>query len=88
MREIESSNIFSNYGPVNTLFEQSITRELFAGNGACVSVCNATIGLMLAMRLSLGMKPDTRRKYALMPSFTFAAAAHRGDLDRLDSAVV
>jgi dTDP-4-amino-4,6-dideoxygalactose transaminase len=76
LAEIEASDIFSNYGPVNTLFERSIARQLFAGNGACLTVCNATIGLMIAIRSTLGIKPDTRRRYALMPSFTFAAAAH------------
>jgi dTDP-4-amino-4,6-dideoxygalactose transaminase len=76
LAEIEASNIYSNYGPVNTLLEQSLVRQLFAGNGACVSVCNATIGLMLAIRLALGVRPDTGRRYALMPSFTFAATAH------------
>jgi dTDP-4-amino-4,6-dideoxygalactose transaminase len=76
LRAIENSHVFSNYGPVNTLFERSMISQLFAGNGACVSVCNATIGLMLAIRLTLGMKADARKKYALMPSFTFAAAAH------------
>ena len=76
LAEIEASNIYSNYGPVNTLLEQSLIRQLFAGSGACVTVCNATIGLMLAIRLALGVTPDKGRKYALMPSFTFAATAH------------
>ena len=76
LAEIEASNIYSNYGPVNTLLEQSLIRQMFAGNGACVTVCNATIGLMLAIRLALGVTPDKGRRYALMPSFTFAATAH------------
>jgi dTDP-4-amino-4,6-dideoxygalactose transaminase len=76
LANIEASDIYSNYGPVNTLLEQSLVREIFAGNGGCVTVCNATIGLMLAIRLALGVKPDARRRYALMPSFTFAATAH------------
>jgi dTDP-4-amino-4,6-dideoxygalactose transaminase len=74
--EIEASNIFSNYGPVNTRLEQSLTREFFGGHGACVSVCNATIGLMLAIRMVIGAATDRTRCYALMPSFTFAATAH------------
>ena len=76
LAEIESSNTFSNYGPVNTLLEQSLTRKLFGGEGACVSVCNATIGLMLAIRMAIGTARDRTRRYALMPSFTFAATAH------------
>ena len=73
---IEASAIYSNYGPVNTLLEQSLMRQFFAGEGACVSVCNATIGLMLAIRFAIGASPDKRRRYALMPSFTFAATGH------------
>jgi dTDP-4-amino-4,6-dideoxygalactose transaminase len=76
LAEIEASGIFSNYGPVNTRLEQSLLRELFGGIGACVTVCNATIGLMLAIRLARGVTPDAKRRYALMPSFTFAATAH------------
>src|SRR5882757_2651367 len=76
LAEIEASSIFSNYGPVNTLLEQSFTREFFGGQGACVSVCNATIGLMLAIRMAIGPAGDKTRCYALMPSFTFAATAH------------
>jgi dTDP-4-amino-4,6-dideoxygalactose transaminase len=76
LSEIEASHIYSNYGPVNTRLEQSVIRDLFGGQGACVSVCNATIGLMLAIRLAIGPNPDLRRRYALMPSFTFAATGH------------
>src|SRR3954447_9361506 len=73
---IEASSIYSNYGPVNTRLEQSLTRDFFGGDGACVSVCNATIGLMLAIRMAIGTARDKTRCYALMPSFTFAATAH------------
>src|SRR5437763_2234668 len=73
---IEASSIYSNYGPVNTRLEQSLIRDFFGGHGACVSVCNATIGLMLAIRMAIGTARDKTRCYALMPSFTFAASAH------------
>jgi dTDP-4-amino-4,6-dideoxygalactose transaminase len=73
---IEASSIYSNYGPVNTRVEQSLTRDFFGGHGACVTVCNATIGLMLAIRMAIGIARDKTRCYALMPSFTFAATAH------------
>jgi dTDP-4-amino-4,6-dideoxygalactose transaminase len=72
---IEASRIFSNFGPVNTLFEQAITTEMFGGGGHCVTMCNATIGLLLALRQAIEGMPSSRR-YALMPSFTFAATAH------------
>lgn len=74
LRTIEDSGVFSNFGPVNTAFEHDMVARLFAGEGACTTVCNATIGLMLAVQQAIGDRP-TRPRYALMPSFTFAAAA-------------
>lgn len=105
LREIEDSGVFSNFGPVNTRLEHDMVARLFGGEGACVAVCNATIGLMLAVQQAIGVprKPRSARnsrcefadfaapaprqarrqtqsvsagtRYALMPSFTFAAAA-------------
>jgi dTDP-4-amino-4,6-dideoxygalactose transaminase len=74
LRSLEQSGIFSNYGPVNTRFEQEMLERFFGGEGACVTVCNATIGLMLAIKEAVGdVAPG---QFALMPAFTFAAAAH------------
>ena len=87
LREIEDSGVFSNFGPVNTRLEQDMVARLFAGEGACLAVCNATIGLMLAVQQAIGAprksrsdfaapaQRHARTRYALMPSFTFAAAA-------------
>ena len=78
LREIEDSGVFSNFGPVNIRLEQDMVARLFAGEGACVAVCNATVGLMLAVQQAIGPRPaqrHARTRYALMPSFTFAAAA-------------
>ena len=78
LREIEDSGVFSNFGPVNTRLEHDMVARLFAGEGACVAVCNATVGLMLAVQQAIGPRPaqrHARTRYALMPSFTFAAAA-------------
>jgi dTDP-4-amino-4,6-dideoxygalactose transaminase len=74
LQSLEQSGIFSNFGPVNTLFEQEMLERFFGGEGACTTVCNATIGLMLAIKDAVGEQPAG--KYALMPGFTFAAAAH------------
>ncbi|HTZ59274.1 MAG TPA: DegT/DnrJ/EryC1/StrS family aminotransferase [Acidobacteriaceae bacterium] len=71
---LEESGIFSNFGPVNTRFEKKMLDGFFGGKGACMTVCNATIGLMLAVKEAVG--EPARGQYALMPSFTFAAAAH------------
>ena len=74
LEALEESGMFSNFGPVNTRFEQEMLARFFAGEGACTTVCNATIGLMLAIKDAVGDPPPDR--FALMPGFTFAAAAH------------
>lgn len=67
--QIEHARIYSNYGPMNRLFEERVVNEVFDRVGAAVTVNNATSGLMLA--ISRLKRPNAR--YALMPSFTFAA---------------
>ena len=74
LAQIESNGIYTNYGPVNTRFEQELVTSIFR-RGHCLTVCNATIGLMMAIRDVVGESAPTPRRYALMPSFTFAAAA-------------
>ena len=71
---IEASGVYSNYGPVNSALENEFIESIF-GSGSCVTVCNATIGLMLAIREVIGEDRPERCRYALMPSFTFAATA-------------
>lgn len=66
---LEQNRIYSNFGPLNTRFEQRVLAEYFAGIGAVSTINNATTGLMLA--ISLAKRPGAR--YAVMPSFTFAA---------------
>lgn len=75
LHAIEASGIFSNYGPVNTRFEQQVRNTVFGGVGACVTACNATIALMLALKHVVSGQSRERR-FAVMPSFTFAASAH------------
>jgi len=74
LEAIEASGIFTNYGPVNTQLEEAFISRIFGDRGACMTVCNATIGLMLAIRQALPENLGERR-FALMPSFTFAATA-------------
>jgi dTDP-4-amino-4,6-dideoxygalactose transaminase len=71
---IEGSGWFTNFGPVNARFEQEAVERLFGGIGACLTVSNATLGLMIAIRHAIGDNVEGRR-YALMPSFSFAAMA-------------
>lgn len=69
---IEQSGIYSNNGPEARAFEEEATARLFGGEGACVAVANATLGLMIALRDAVG---EGRGRFALMPAFTFAATA-------------
>ena len=83
LRDMEQRAIYSNFGPLNTSFERKITEQMFGGHGECLTVCNATIGLMIAIRQAIESRPRSRRRYALMPSFTFAAAAQAAQWNRL-----
>ncbi|MGG3887074.1 aminotransferase class I/II-fold pyridoxal phosphate-dependent enzyme [Brevibacillus panacihumi] len=69
LNQMDESRIYSNYGPLNQLFEQRIIHEVFQDIGHLTTVNNATTGLMLA--ISESKRP--KGKYALMPSFTFSA---------------
>lgn len=71
----EASGVFSNFGPLNTAFETRLLNEVFGGEGACLTACNATIALLLAVKEAVHFG-GRRGKYALVPSFTFAATAH------------
>ena len=74
LEAIEASGTYSNYGPVNASLEAALSEQLFGGLGRCLAVSSATSGLMLAIREAAPRGEG--RRYALMPSFTFAAAAH------------
>lgn len=78
LQSLEESGIFSNYGPVNTRFEEDMLDRFFGGEGACTTVCNATIGLMVAIKEAIGEAAGEQPsgKFVLMPCFTFAATAH------------
>ncbi len=73
-RAIEASGTYSNGGAVVRGFEAAATARLFGGQGGCVAVNNATIGLMLAIRHAAGPRAGSDA-LALVPAFTFAATA-------------
>lgn len=58
----------TNNGPFVREFEQCIAERI--GVQHCIAVCNATIGLEIAIR-AIGLKGEV-----LVPSFTFIASAH------------
>lgn len=74
LKEIEDSGTFTNYGPVNSRLEADLAAKLFDGKGGCLTVNNATIGLIIAVKEATA--PGKEQRFALMPSFTFAATAH------------
>ncbi|UYY59605.1 DegT/DnrJ/EryC1/StrS family aminotransferase [Sphingomonas sp. S2-65] len=78
LRAIEARGIYSNGGPVVRGFEAEATSRLFAGQGDCLAVANATLGLMIAIRQAAGPRAATGA-YALIPAFTFAATAHAAE---------
>lgn len=67
--QIDESRFYSNFSPLNNRFEERVLLEHFGGRGSVTTVGNATLGLMLAIKALA--RPGAR--YALMPSFTFAA---------------
>ncbi|MEI7444969.1 MAG: DegT/DnrJ/EryC1/StrS aminotransferase family protein [Burkholderiales bacterium] len=69
LKEMDAARQYTNFGPLNTRFEKRVVDEWMGGEGAATTVCNATLGLMLA--ISDQKRPNAR--YAVMPSFTFAA---------------
>ena len=69
LEQMQQSAWYSNFGPLNSRFEQRIIAELFGASGSATTVSNATLGLMVAIQAV--KRPGAR--YALMPSFTFAA---------------
>jgi dTDP-4-amino-4,6-dideoxygalactose transaminase len=78
LTRVERSGIYSNNGPELRAFEAEATDNLFGGQGACLGVANATLGLMLAIRQAAGRERGTGR-LALMPAFTFAATAQAAE---------
>lgn len=78
LRRVEESGHYSNNGPELRAFEAEATAKLFNGEGACLGVGNATLGLMLAIRQAVGDEPLSG-KLAMMPAFTFAATGQAAE---------
>ena len=70
MRQILESRLFTNHGPFEKQLEATV--EQYLGVRHAVAVCNATLGLELALRaLELPHGGEV-----IMPAYTFAASAH------------
>ena len=69
LHEMDERRWYTNFGVLNSQFEQRVLKEYFQDRGAVTTLQNCTLGLMLAINHM--KRPGA--KFALMPSFTFAA---------------
>src|SRR5882757_714779 len=69
---IDSSRIYSNFGPLVRSFEDRLAERYDLATGGVTTVANATLGLTLALAAQ-GAKPGT---LCIMPAWTFVASAH------------
>jgi len=72
LRTIDSSRIYSNFGPLVCAFEDRLAARFGLSGGTITTVANATIGLTLALT-ALGARPGT---LCVLPAWTFVASAH------------
>ncbi len=71
-KSIDSSRIYSNFGPLVRTFEDRLAARFGLRGGTTTTVANATVGLTLALT-TLGARPRT---LCVMPAWTFVASAH------------
>lgn len=76
LRKIDSSRIYSNYGPLAVSFEDRLAAHFDLPQGTVTTVANATLGLTLGLAAQ-GARPGT---LCAMPAWTFIASAHAATL--------
>ncbi len=72
LKAIDSSRIYSNFGPLVATFENRLAARFGLPGGTVATVANGTIGLTVALT-ALGARPGT---LCVMPAWTFVASAH------------
>src|ERR1700744_825716 len=72
LKEIDSTRIYSNFGPLNVSLERRLAAHCGVREEMVATTSNATQGLTLAL-MTLGARPRT---LCLMPAWTFVASAH------------
>jgi dTDP-4-amino-4,6-dideoxygalactose transaminase len=72
LRAIDSSRIYSNFGPLTRSFEDRLAAHYGLSSGTITTVANATLGLTLALAAQ-GALPGT---LCVIPAWTFVASAH------------
>ena len=72
LRAVDSSRIYSNFGPLVAAFEDRLAARFGLSGGTVATVANGTLGLTVALNV-LGARPGT---LCVMPAWTFVASAH------------
>jgi dTDP-4-amino-4,6-dideoxygalactose transaminase/acyl carrier protein len=72
LREIDSSRIYSNFGPLALAFEERLAARFGLSGEKITTVANATLGLTL----TLAAQRAPRGTLCAMPAWTFVASAH------------
>src|SRR3569833_3113493 len=72
LRRIDEARIYSNFGPLNALFERRLCERFGLAEGSVVTCANGTAGLTLALQAAAGRYGG----YCIMPAWTIAATAH------------
>jgi dTDP-4-amino-4,6-dideoxygalactose transaminase len=72
LHKIDSTRIYSNFGPLVRALEDRLAAHYGVANGTVVSVANGTSGLTLALAAQ-SARPGT---LCAMPAWTFVASAH------------
>jgi dTDP-4-amino-4,6-dideoxygalactose transaminase len=72
LNAIDSSRIYSNFGPLALSFEERLTQRFGLSSGTITTVANATLGLALALTAQ-GARPGS---LCAIPAWTFVASAH------------
>jgi dTDP-4-amino-4,6-dideoxygalactose transaminase len=69
---MDTSRIYSNFGPLVLSLEERLAIQLGVASGAITTIANATQGLTLALT-TMAARPGT---LCVMPAWTFIASAH------------
>ena len=72
LRTIDSSRVYSNFGPLAVSFEDRLAARFGLSGGTITTIANATLGLTLALTAQ-GARPGT---LCVIPAWTFIASVH------------
>src|SRR5207245_10696926 len=76
LRRIDSTRIYSNYGPLWREFTDGLATYV-AGNSHQNDICvSLTSSGTIALELALRAKAVRKARYCLLPAYTFIATAH------------